>query len=244
MAKYPLQKIFQVDPELLANEQALQSSTRGIVGDIEFFILPTITPKLTFLLTLFYQIMALIPLFLQPNYRRFVGALTLCGYASFVFGWHVHEKAILIVIFPMSLLVARDKKLLSPYSLLVSCGYASLFPLIYTANEWLLKVAYTFLWYIIFYFNFKKVVRIPKTMESQGGIILDRVVNGYILGLVIVITFTSLVDLFKNKFPVLKNLEFLNLMIYSVYCAVGIISSWNGFSWLYFVEDSIWSEDV
>lgn len=244
MAKYPLQKIFLVDPILLANDDLLKSSTRGIVGDIEFFILPNITPKLTFLLTLFYQSMALIPLFIQPNYRRFIGALTLCGYASFLFGWHVHEKAILIVIFPMSLIVARDIKLLAPYNLLVSCGYASLFPLIYTSNEWLLKVIYTFLWYIVFYFNFKKVVRIPKRLESQSGIILDRVVNGYILGLVIVITFTSLVDLFKNKFPVLRNLEFLNLMIYSVYCGVGIISSWNGFSWLYFVEDSIWSEDV
>ena len=48
--------------------------------------------KIDILLTLFYQIMALIPLFIQPTYRRFVGALTLCGYASFLFGWHVHEK--------------------------------------------------------------------------------------------------------------------------------------------------------
>lgn len=92
MSKYPLLKIFQFDPTLLANNELLKTSTRGIVGDIEFFILPTITPKLTFLLTLFYQIMALIPLFIQPTYRRFVGALTLCGYASFLFGWHVHEK--------------------------------------------------------------------------------------------------------------------------------------------------------
>ena len=31
--------------------------------------------------------------------------------------------------FPMTLLVARDQKLLTPFNLLVSCGYGSLFPL-------------------------------------------------------------------------------------------------------------------
>ncbi|RLV90230.1 Dolichyl pyrophosphate Glc1Man9GlcNAc2 alpha-13-glucosyltransferase [Spathaspora sp. JA1] len=245
LSKYPLQRIFQFAPELLENEELLRSSTRGIVGDIEFFILPKITPTLTFLLTLFYQIMSLIPLFIQPNYRRFIGALTLCGYASFLFGWHVHEKAILIVIFPMTLLVARDRKLLAPYSLLVSCGYGSLFPLIYTSNEWLLKVLYTLLWYIIFYFNLKKVVPIPKKLEvtGGGGIILDRVINGYILGFVAVVTFTSLLDLLETRYTILQKLKFLNLMIYSVYCGVGIISSWNGFSWLYFVDESIWNGD-
>ncbi|EGW31439.1 Dolichyl pyrophosphate Glc1Man9GlcNAc2 alpha-1,3-glucosyltransferase [Spathaspora passalidarum NRRL Y-27907] len=245
ISRYPLQRLFQFVPELLENDELLKSSTRGIVGDIEFFILPTITPKLTFLLTFFYQIMSLIPLFVQPNYRRFIGALTLCGYASFLFGWHVHEKAILIVIFPMTLLVARDRKLLAPYSLLVACGYGSLFPLIYTSNEWLVKVLYTLLWYIIFYFNLRKVVPIPKKFEAYGGggIILDRVINGYILGFIVVVTFTSLLDLLETRYTILQNFKFLNLMIYSVYCGVGIISSWNGFYWLYFVDESIWSGD-
>ncbi|KGU31023.1 dolichyl pyrophosphate Glc1Man9GlcNAc2 alpha-1,3-glucosyltransferase [Candida albicans P75063] len=253
MSKYPLLKIFQFDPNSLNNDQLLKTSTRGIVGDIEFFILPNITPKLTFLLTLFYQIMALIPLFIQPTYRRFVGALTLCGYASFLFGWHVHEKAILLVIFPMTLLVARDQKLLTPFNLLVSCGYGSLFPLIFTCNEWLIKVVYTYTWYIIFYFNFRKVVRPSKNNiigngigngnGKGGGIILDRMVNLYILLFNVVVIITSLFDLFKHKYPVLQNFEFLNLMIYSVYCAIGIISSWNGFCWLYFIDDGIWNQD-
>ncbi|CAK9439134.1 uncharacterized protein LODBEIA_P33580 [Lodderomyces beijingensis] len=237
-----LQGIFQFDPVLLGNEDLLRTSTRGIVGDIEFFILPKITPRLTFLLTLFYQVMALIPLFLQPTYRRFVGAITLCGFASFLFGWHVHEKAILLVIFPMTLIVARDQKLLPAYNLLVACGYGSLFPLIFTSNEWLLKVSYTFLWYIIFYFNFRKVVRVPKSTDGSG--LVDRMVNGYILLFIAILTVTTINDIFKNKYPILKKFEFLNLMIYSVYCAVGVVSSWNAFSWFYFVEESIWNESA
>lgn len=39
-------------------------------------------------------------LFFKPTHDNFIGAVTLCGYASFLFGWHVHEKAILLVIFP------------------------------------------------------------------------------------------------------------------------------------------------
>ncbi|EAZ63014.1 predicted protein [Scheffersomyces stipitis CBS 6054] len=240
LSQFPLQKIFQFDPKLLKDSKLVNSSTRGIVGDIEFLILPTITPKLTFLLTLFYQIMALIPLFLQPNFRRFVGALTLCGYSSFLFGWHVHEKAILIVIFPMTFLVSQDKRLLGPFNLLVTCGYVSLFPLIFTCNEWLVKVVFTLLWYIIFHFNFRKVVRLPKKLEGQSGIIVDRVINLYILGLIPMMTITTLMDIFEHKFEILKKLEFLKLMIYSVYCGIGIISSWNGFSWLYFLDEAIW----
>lgn len=240
--KTALQKICKFDPALLDVEELVNTSTRGLVGEIEFLILPNITPKLTFLLTLFYQIMALIPLFLQPNFKRFVGSLTLCGFASFLFGWHVHEKAILLVIFPMTFLITLDKRFLGPFNLLVSSGYVSLFPLIYTCDEWLIKVVYTLLWYIIFYFNFRKVVAIPKKNNGSqfGDIILDRVINGYILGLIPVISIVTLMDVFQYKFEVFQRMEFMKLMLVSVYCAVGIISSWNGFSWVYFVNDSIW----
>lgn len=238
MTRYFLERTFRFDAAALGNDALLQTSTRGLIGDIEFFILPEITPRLTFLLTLFYQIMALIPLFIQPSYRKFIGATTLCGYASFLFGWHVHEKAILLVIFPMTLIVARDRRLLPAYNLLVACGYGSLFPLIFTSNEWLLKVVYTFLWYIIFYFNFRKVVRVSKTVDRSGNV--DRLVNAYLLLFILIVTFTTTVDIFKGKFPILKQFEFLNLMIYSVYCGIGVVGSWNIFSWLYFVDETIW----
>lgn len=240
LSRIPLQRIFQFDTALLDNKKLLASTTRGIVGDIEFLVLPTITPQLTFLLTLFYQVMALIPLFLQPTFERFIGALTLCGYASFLFGWHVHEKAVLIIIFPISFLVTRDKRLLSSFNLLAACGYVSLFPLIFTCEEWLIKVVFTLLWVIIFYFHFRKVVRVPSHMAEQSGYMVERVSNLYVLGLLPVVLFTSMIDLFLHKFELLRQLEFLKLMIYSVYCGFGVISSWNTFNWLYFVDETIW----
>lgn len=237
------QYIFQFDPSNLLNKETLKSSTRGLVGDSEYLILPEIKPQLTFFLALFYQIMALIPLILQPTFRRFVGSLTLCAYASFLFGWHVHEKAILLVIFPISFLVSRDLELLDSFNLLVSSGYMSLFPLLFTCEEWLVKVMFAFLWYVIFYFNFRKVTRIPKSIGGQGRLSLGRMINSYILGLATILLCTSIMDLYTHKFAFLKKLEFLKLMIISTYCGVGVISSWNIFSWYYFMNESIWASD-
>lgn len=240
LSKPVLQRIFNFDPKLLLNPKLINKTTRGLVGDIEFLILPTITSQLTFFLTAFYQIMALIPLLLQPTFRRFMGALTLCGFASFLFGWHVHEKAVLMIIFPMSFLVSRDRDLLGPYNLLVSSAYVSLFPLIYTSDEWLIKVTYSLMWYILYYFVFRRVVRIPKNNIGYGKVILDRVNNWYILGLIPLVLVVSLIDLFEHRFEILRKLQFMKLMIMSTYCAVGVISSWNSFSWLYFVDEYVW----
>lgn len=240
LSRIPLQRIFQFDVKMLNDPKMLKSTTRGIVGDIEFLVLPRIPPKLTFLLTLFYQVMALIPLFMQPTYERFIGALSLCGYASFLFGWHVHEKAVLIIIFPLSFLVARDKRLLAPFNLLASCGYVSLFPLIFTCEEWLIKVTYVLLWYVIYYFMFRNIVQVPTKLVRPGAYVLERVTNLYILGLVPMVLVVSLMELLEHKFELMKKLEFMRLMIVSVYCAVGVVSLWNGFNWLYFVDESIW----
>jgi alpha-1,3-glucosyltransferase len=85
---------------LHVNSTAVNSVTRGLVGDTTFAVLPEVTPRATFLLTLVFQILPLVKLFVKPTFVNFIGAVTLCGYSSFLFGWHVHEKAILLVIFP------------------------------------------------------------------------------------------------------------------------------------------------
>ena len=43
----------------------------------------------------------MVKLWMTPNYKSFVTALTVCGYTSYMFGWHVHEKAILLVLVPL-----------------------------------------------------------------------------------------------------------------------------------------------
>ena len=43
----------------------------------------------------------MVKLWKTPTYKSFLTALTLCGYTSYMFGWHVHEKAILLVLVPL-----------------------------------------------------------------------------------------------------------------------------------------------
>ncbi|KAL8707544.1 MAG: hypothetical protein Q9220_007436 [cf. Caloplaca sp. 1 TL-2023] len=56
------------------DQSAINSVTRGLVGDSSFACLPNISPQTTFLLTLGSQIPSLIKLFLQPSWESFVDA--------------------------------------------------------------------------------------------------------------------------------------------------------------------------
>lgn len=60
--------------------------------------------------------------------------------------------------------------------------------------------------------------------------LLDRIAILFLLGFIPLLAFVALYD----QVSVLKNYEFLRLMIISTYCSVGIIGSFIGFSWLYF----------
>jgi alpha-1,3-glucosyltransferase len=79
----------------------VSSSSRGLVGDTSFAILPNVKPIHTFLITIAFQMVFLVKLWRIPTYKSFLTALTLCGYTSFMFGWHVHEKAVLLVLVPL-----------------------------------------------------------------------------------------------------------------------------------------------
>ena len=135
---------------LSVNPDAVNSVTRGLVGDTTFAVLPEITARMTFMLTLIFQMIPLAKLFMKPSWEVFIGAVTLCGYASFLFGWHVHEKAILLIIIPFSLVALRDRRYLGAYRPLAVAGHVSLFPLLFTAAEFPIKTAFTIGWLILF----------------------------------------------------------------------------------------------
>lgn len=94
--------------------------TRGYVGDTQFAVLPTIEAIHTMIITVIVQLVihliiyiyidltinscflqvVLQKLWRKPTFDNFLSSLTLCGFASYLFGWHVHEKAIMIVLIP------------------------------------------------------------------------------------------------------------------------------------------------
>jgi alpha-1,3-glucosyltransferase len=114
------------------NTSGIASTSRGLVGDTVFAILPNIKPIHTFIITIAFQFVFLVKLWLTPTYKSFLTALTLCGYASFMFGWHVHEKAVLLILIPLSLLAAERQAYFRTFIIASVSGIISLFPLLFT----------------------------------------------------------------------------------------------------------------
>jgi alpha-1,3-glucosyltransferase len=214
---------------LAINQDAINSVTRGLVGDTSFAVLPEITPRTTFMLTLVFQAIPLIKLFFDPTWDSFIGAVTLCGYASFLFGWHVHEKAILLIIIPFSLIALRDRRYLGAFRPLAVAGHVSLFPLLFTAAEFPIKTVYTIFWLVLFLLSFD---RLAPASSRPRIFLLDRFSLVYIAFSIPLIVYSSLLHgaVFGDKF------EFLPLMFTSSYSAVGVVGSWVGFLVVYFTS--------
>ncbi|OJJ88448.1 dolichyl-P-Glc:Glc1Man(9)GlcNAc(2)-PP-dolichol alpha-1,3-glucosyltransferase ALG8 [Aspergillus glaucus CBS 516.65] len=222
--------LIQLAPRLglPVNEAALTSVTRGLVGNTSFAILPEVTKEHTFALTFIFQVLPLIKLWFNPTWDTFVGAVTLCGYASFLFGWHVHEKAVLLIIIPFSLIALKDRRYFSAFRPLAVAGHVSLFPLLFTAAEFPIKTVYTIFWLMLFLFVFDRVAPVA---EQQRIFIFDRLSLLYLTVAIPLILYCSL--LHQLIFG-LGRYEFLPLMFMSSYSAMGVVGSWVGFMVVYF----------
>ena len=223
--------IFIVAPRigLPIKEEALNSVTRGLVGDTAFAVLPEVSPRICFGLTLLFQAIPLIKLFFQPTWDTFISAVTLCGYASFLFGWHVHEKAILLVIIPFSLIALKDRRYLSAFRPLAVAGHVSLFPLLFTPAEFPIKTIYTVFWLVLFLMVFD---RLAPASNRPRLFLFDRLNTLYIAVSVPLIAYCSLI----HGIVFGKSFEFLPLMFTSSYSAVGVVGSWVGFMVVYFTS--------
>ena len=112
------------------------SMTGGLVQDIHHSVLPDISPLTTVILTIVLWVPALARLWASPgNVQQFIRCLAICGWSSFLCGWHVHEKAILIVILPMTLLACINRVDARYFLILATVGHLSLLPLLFTAQE-------------------------------------------------------------------------------------------------------------
>ncbi|KZO98001.1 glycosyltransferase family 57 protein [Calocera viscosa TUFC12733] len=247
---------------LTIDTSGVESTSRGLVGDTHFAILPNIEPKHTFIATILFQLFFLAKLWRKPDYKSFVHALTLCGYCSFMFGWHVHEKAVLLILVPLSLLAAEDYAHYRTFVLASMAGIVGLFPLLFTPAEWFIKVGYTVIWAVVVLPGLAR--RTPRPTPSWLGEIVHRLEGLYIYGFVALqVAVTALTAQLAWKAPntgappevpgnltspanileantssplqnsSLSQMEFLPLLLTSVYCAVGVTWAFLRLSWLY-----------
>ncbi|XWS52340.1 hypothetical protein CRYUN_Cryun11dG0059500 [Craigia yunnanensis] len=221
------------------------SFTGGLVGDAsQFAILPKITPMTTFIMVLLALSPCLFKTWRDPRPRLIARSVAYSYTCGFLFGWHVHEKASLHFVIPLAVVAVESLEDAKHYFLLSIVSCYSLFPLLYEAQEYLIKVFLLLLHSILMWFCFsaqytknvamkaalqadKKATqfdlkRSSRTAAEKGGFVLGWVAKSYLFGILVVEIWGQVLHphLLGDKFP------FVPLMLISIYCALGILYSW------------------
>ena len=218
--------------------------TSGLVDDHRHLILPQISPLMTLILTsvsiLIISVKCwseLVAANSKSGSKKIVGCsrnllamvyyTTIVAYCSFLFGWHVHEKAILLVLIPFSIIVHTLNSLKTrlgskhelflmefnlAYLLCLVAGTYSLFPLL----ENYFEIPIKFLLLLAYLQLLVPFLEIPtKWNESTMG----ALVYMYLLTFIPLFVYTDIYCKFVGS------KEFLPLMLTSLLCSVGVLGS-------------------
>ncbi|KDN45947.1 glycosyltransferase family 57 protein [Tilletiaria anomala UBC 951] len=174
-----------------ASSTGFASASRGLVGNTDFTLLPNVAPRTCFLVTTLVMTAYMTKLWRAPTYKSFISCITLCGFASFLFGWHVHEKAILMILLPLTYLAVDDYDHYRVFVLLSVAGCFSLFPLLFQPAETPIKVTYTALWLVIVLGALSRKVFRP--IPSNLGFVLHALETAYLACFPLVLFYTAII---------------------------------------------------
>ncbi|VDP18857.1 unnamed protein product [Onchocerca flexuosa] len=114
----------------------------GLVQEFKHSILPPVSPFGTLLMTL-ALLLPILSLIRTRHVKNFPLLLTLSAFAFFLAGFHVHEKAIILITVPYTVLASSDHRFLPSFIMLSVVANVSLFPLFFTPFENMLKISIT-----------------------------------------------------------------------------------------------------
>ncbi|GJN90864.1 hypothetical protein Rhopal_003878-T1 [Rhodotorula paludigena] len=232
--------------------EALTSSSRGLIGATTFGVLPNVTPRHCFAITFGITAIFLVKLWFDPSYKRFLDSVVLAAMTSFLFGWHVHEKAVLLFLIPLTLTATDDDNHFRAFVIATTAGVFGLFPLLIKPAETPIKLTYSLVWAVVVLPQLRRVVYRP--LPNLFSVLIDKAETLYLLGFVAVQICEShffIVPQLQTCSPASllngsctepaavaqamtvseTSMEFLPLLLTSVYCAVGIVWSWLRLSW-------------
>jgi len=215
-------KVFRID----ATESGM--NTGGLVKEFEHQVLPSIKPITTFVLTFVAVIPCICKLFMgkfnkQSTHHQFIKSIAICACTSFMFGWHVHEKAILMVLIPLSLLSIVNKQSFNTTFFLSIVGSYSLFPLLFTPELTAVKA--------FFLVSFITICILLRQSCSSADLKIYEIIYSY--GFIFVFWYEQHLQFL---FGLNQKLPFLPLLITSVYCSVGVIYFWLTYYFSYLFE--------
>jgi len=195
----------------LPMEVATASMTGGLVQDINHTVLPSVPPSATAVISLLAILPALAKLWLSPHsLTSFLRALTLCAWSCFIFGWHVHEKAILLVVVPLAVLATVSRTEARLYLVTATTGHFSLFPLLFQARELPTKLL----------IHLSHSLMASHLLPQASLTFLDKLYLGCAVPIFIYSEFLH------SFLGLSASLPFLPLLLYSLYSSIGITSAY------------------
>lgn len=214
----------------VASINATASMTGGLVQEYSHAVLPNVKPLTTMSLTALAMLPAVIKLWTLPGKPlHFLRCLVLCALTAFLFGWHVHEKAILMAIIPLSVLSVIEVGDAKVFVFLCTVGHYSLFPLLYPASLLAIKVLLLVLHSTYIFYSLSSLY--PLQICRFNLPLLNMLESLYLCGLVPLFVYDNFVHYFLG---LSERLPFLPLMLTSVYCSLGVIYCWFKY-YLYFL---------
>ncbi|CAM9120050.1 unnamed protein product [Discosporangium mesarthrocarpum] len=139
------------------------STTGGLVQTATTAVLPNVSPLVCVVLSLLACLPSLIRAWICPNPKGFAWGVVQCSLSSFLVGFHVHEKAILIPTIALALLVLESRRAAKLYIRLCYIGGLALFPLLPGPELMCLKVLL-----LITYMVMANAI-LQSTFQTNGG---------------------------------------------------------------------------
>jgi alpha-1,3-glucosyltransferase len=179
---------------------------------------------------------SLVALWRRPNHRALAAAVVYANLCGFIWGYHVHEKAIITVTVPLALLAVEGAEWGRDFLLLASAGHAGLFPLLFGMAETPIK------WLIVGLYFAVAASGLGRLHSSSGGgggggaaskgaagaaaggqAWLPAWCRLYMWGLVPLELYCAI----GHRLLLGERLPFAPLMLTSVYCALGPVWVWG-----------------
>lgn len=207
------------------------SSTSGLVQEYQHQYLPTITPLTTLVLVAIFTLPLIIKFTLNIGRRSsdlFIRSVVVASFTAFMFGWHVHEKAIIAVLLALIPVAFRDHNLHPVLLRLTLAGTYSLFPLLFRPAEYIVKVTI-----LISYYTYSRSIgsisgdstskKSPPSVWRRIYSLLDA---AFLIGCVLIEFYNTLLhgrfNYKWNPAARLNKYDFLPLMLTSSFTALGI----------------------
>lgn len=184
----------------------------GHIGGVApFAVLPNPTPALCASLLLALLVPALLRLVARP--RGLVIAVVYSALASFVVGWHTHEKAVLVPLLPLAVLAAVNEKarVREAFLWLSFAGQYALFPLVTGGAESVYKIAH-----FVAYHAFAVGMLLRGKWFWRYYVLL-----AYATGMVALEVYAGVGGAHRTLWG--ERLQFLPLLLVSVYCTAGVL---------------------